>query len=347
MLDQIRKLAPKTVLDVGAGEGTYLSLAHRRGQHWTAVESWEPYVAKYELEKRYDRVIRGDVRSIEWPDVDLVIFGDVLEHMTHADALAVWNEARKHSRYILLSIPIVPYPQGPVGGNPYEEHRSTWMHGECVELPGVIASRKLRSIGCYLATGKPEVTIVVTTCNRPEYLYQCVASMPQVPVIVIADPQRTGTSATRMRGLAQVTTPYFAFFDDDDVMLPNWLPTHLAKMREGYDVVSSSYWYTDANLRRTEERILKEPTFADLREGYVTVNDGSLIRRSALEGLTWHPEREDAMMLSMWLDLAKKGARFAMIEEPTWLYRRHEGNKTNVVDERDAAIRAQVLAEYA
>ena len=153
MKAEIDRLAPLTVLDVGAGCGTYFDLAAQPYQFWIAVEAWRPYLAQFDLAVRYDGVIFGDVRRIDWPDVDLVIFGDVLEHMPRADALVVWNDARKHARQIQLSIPVVPYPQGPEGGNPYEAHVETWTHEECMALPGVIAHQLNPTIGCYLAEG--------------------------------------------------------------------------------------------------------------------------------------------------------------------------------------------------
>lgn len=154
MRDQIERLAPYWVLDVGAGQGTYFDLAAKPGQRWAAVEIWEPYVAQFRLAERYrGGVTIGDVRHLLWPDASLVIFGDVLEHMPRADALAVWDRARAHSRHILLSLPIVPYPQGPEQGNPYEAHVETWTHEECVALPGVVDFQRNPTVGCYLAKG--------------------------------------------------------------------------------------------------------------------------------------------------------------------------------------------------
>jgi hypothetical protein len=154
MRGQIDRLAPASVLDVGAGCGTYFDLAAQPGQAWAAVEAWEPYVAQFGLPAKYSGgVVIGDVRRLLWPDVSLVIFGDVLEHMPRADALAVWQSARERSRSVLLSIPIVPYPQGPEEGNPYEEHVETWTHAECLALPGVVAHQRNLTIGCYLAEG--------------------------------------------------------------------------------------------------------------------------------------------------------------------------------------------------
>jgi SAM-dependent methyltransferase len=153
MREQIDRLAPATVLDVGAGAGTYFDLAAQPWQFWMAVEVWQPYLARFDLAARYDGVIFGDVRTIAWPDIDLVIFGDVLEHLSRADALMVWDDARKHSRHVLLSIPVVPYPQGAEEGNPHEAHLETWAHEECEALPGVIAHQLNPTIGCYVAGG--------------------------------------------------------------------------------------------------------------------------------------------------------------------------------------------------
>jgi SAM-dependent methyltransferase len=143
------------VLDVGAGCGTYFDLAAKPGQAWWAVEVWPANVDRFDLPSRYDVTSEVDIRGFNWPAAafDVVIFGDVLEHMPRVDALAVWAAAREHSHHILLSIPVVPYPQGPEEGNPYEEHVETWTHEECMALPGVVAHQLNPTIGCYLAEG--------------------------------------------------------------------------------------------------------------------------------------------------------------------------------------------------
>lgn len=210
-----------------------------------------------------------------------------------------------------------------------------------------------------------DVTIIVTTYDRPGYLPQCLASLPDVRVLVVDDSiggyarriaagaeyMRTsgqvGTSRARLLGLAQVDTPYFAFFDDDDVMLPNWLPLHLAKMAEGFDVVGSWHWETDAALNHVELKELAAPTLAGLLAVQVTVSDNALIRRSALDGCSWYPERKHVMMFTMWLALMAKGRKFAMIEEPTWLYRQHGANQSpSTRDPADAEWRRIAVAEH-
>ncbi len=131
-LQKIEELIPNFVLDVGAGAGVYGRLIREQiagfnpnigsMKRLDAIEVWEPYISRFNLESIYDSVIRADVR--EWNDFsyDLVIFGDILEHMSKADAVKVWDKVRKQARAAIISIPIVHYPQGEAEGNPYEVH---------------------------------------------------------------------------------------------------------------------------------------------------------------------------------------------------------------------------------
>jgi SAM-dependent methyltransferase len=126
MLVRLRHHAPTSILDVGCGAGTYADLV--RGAGMTAqligIEVWEPYVKRVALTARYDHLIVADVRELDpLPPADVVILGDVLEHMTDRDAVRVWTRARRAARKaVFLSVPIVHYPQGAEEGNPFEEH---------------------------------------------------------------------------------------------------------------------------------------------------------------------------------------------------------------------------------
>jgi glycosyltransferase involved in cell wall biosynthesis len=223
-----------------------------------------------------------------------------------------------------------------------------------------------------------DVTIIVATHDRPAWLetalHSILASAATVKprgvdthVLVVDDCSKTtaarviadrlgtgymrlfpcrGMAEARMAGLAEVDSPLFAFWDDDDFMLPFWFEAHLERMALGADVVSSSYWFTDEFLRPTLQQTLKPVALLDLLEGRVAANDQSLIRRSALEGIRWRPERGTVMMMSLWLALAHVGRKFETIAEPCWLYRRHAGNMSAALDERDAALRLEAIAEY-
>ena len=123
--EKIIELNPKTVLDVGAGAGVYLDIIRRdlgNSVRVTAVEAWNPYIEQFNLKNRYDEVIAEDVRNVENFNYDLVIFGDVIEHMSEEDAVKMWELVSKQAKYAIISIPIIHYHQDAINGNPYEVH---------------------------------------------------------------------------------------------------------------------------------------------------------------------------------------------------------------------------------
>lgn len=113
------------ILDVGVGQGTYADLIKKhkiKTKILDGIEAWKPYFDEFSLNKKYGAVFNLDVREWHHWDYDIVIFGDVLEHMSKKDAVKIWNECSKQARYAVISIPIVHSPQGHVHGNPFEEH---------------------------------------------------------------------------------------------------------------------------------------------------------------------------------------------------------------------------------
>lgn len=114
------------ILDVGAGSGTYARLLADLDLEIDAIEVWKPYISDYNLEMWYRYVYNHDVRDTDvlksfGKTYDLVIFGDILEHMSEEDAVRVWSEAGS-ARWRMASVPIIHYPQGAEFGNPYEVH---------------------------------------------------------------------------------------------------------------------------------------------------------------------------------------------------------------------------------
>lgn len=125
--DWIIKLNPQKVLDIGAGEGTYSTLARNKGT-WTALEAYYPYVAQYNLEDKYDKVIVGDARYIDYAKIgrqDLIIAADMLEHMTKQEAKDLIVELTKHTEYLLICFPVQHLDQHDEL-NPFEEHIDHW-----------------------------------------------------------------------------------------------------------------------------------------------------------------------------------------------------------------------------
>ena len=149
-----------TVLDLGVGNGTYHklytiksdALAHAK---WVGVEAWKPYIEEFDLENRYDTIINEDIRKIDFTTItglDLVFAGDVLEHITKEEAVKVIDDLINVATRIVISIPIIHYPQGEVEGNPFEVHvKDDWSHEEMLEtFPQIKRSWTGKAIGVYL-----------------------------------------------------------------------------------------------------------------------------------------------------------------------------------------------------
>lgn len=116
-----QSLKPQKGLDIGCGSGTYARLFPELD--WTGVEVWEPYVAKFSLDRLYERFILADAREWEPDDYyDVAVAGDVLEHMTAEEAVALMEKLKACADTVIVSIPVVHYPQDEIGGNPYERH---------------------------------------------------------------------------------------------------------------------------------------------------------------------------------------------------------------------------------
>lgn len=128
-----------TVIDFGPGEGTYSILGRHIAPNarWIGVEIFKPYVKRYDLDQKYDQIFVSDLRDINLNEAALVslsIFGDVLEHLPGPDVQMVLNARAELSRYIYVSVPIIPAPQGPSHGNDHEAHLYDWTFEEMSDL---------------------------------------------------------------------------------------------------------------------------------------------------------------------------------------------------------------------
>ena len=68
IMQQIRKYKPKSILDVGAGSGTYAKLLYKNGYMRAtvdAVEVWQPYIEEFKLKEKYRHVYSVDIRDFD------------------------------------------------------------------------------------------------------------------------------------------------------------------------------------------------------------------------------------------------------------------------------------------
>lgn len=152
---RIREISPSTVLDVGAGRGVYATILfpYLPQTIFDAIEVWQPYIDQYNLHSKYRNVFVEDARVHEDFSYDLVIFGDVLEHMPEKDAVGLWNRVSQQATFGLISIPIIHMPQEEIDGNPYEIHEEEdWSTSLVLEkFSHIVEYREFESTGVFIA----------------------------------------------------------------------------------------------------------------------------------------------------------------------------------------------------
>ncbi len=152
--EKLVEINPATVLDIGPGAGKYSDFIRPLLPDCTieAVEVWEPYFERFKLREKYDEVFLADVRSWDSFSYDLVIFGDVLEHMTENSALEIWEKCAKQAGVAMISVPIVHWPQGEIDNNPYEVHLTHWDSADIREkFHGITEYRDFDQTGTFIA----------------------------------------------------------------------------------------------------------------------------------------------------------------------------------------------------
>ena len=110
------------VLDVGSGSGTYYNLLGDYFKIIDGVEVFRPNIEKYRLKDKYNIVYNVDIRDFKYDFYDIIIFGDVIEHLEVGDAQRVLEYAKNRCREMIVAVPYC-YKQGIEEGNVYEIHK--------------------------------------------------------------------------------------------------------------------------------------------------------------------------------------------------------------------------------
>lgn len=121
----------KRILDIGAGVGTYSKLLRDMGYRMDGMEVWLPYVVEYKLNELYDNVIIGNVMNYDISKYDVIILGDVLEHLSVEDGLELMGRIESNGQMCIVAVPY-KLEQGVVDGNEYEVHKQSDLTHEIV-----------------------------------------------------------------------------------------------------------------------------------------------------------------------------------------------------------------------
>ena len=143
-----------TCLDVGACDGKWSDLV---GDYlkMDAVEVFAPNITNHKLMDKYDVIYACDVRELAYGNYNLIIFGDVLEHMSVEDAQKVLAYAWDRCDDLLVAVPYMWVNRSHYG-NPYEVHIQDDLTPENVRerYPGLKALYITPKYGYYTKGGK-------------------------------------------------------------------------------------------------------------------------------------------------------------------------------------------------
>lgn len=350
------------VLDVGAGAGIWADLLSQVGvrrQNRDAVEIFEPYIERFGLEQKYHKIYLGDFMDLAIPcgHYNVVIMGDVLEHFEMEDALVVWEKARRiagPTGIVLLSTPIIDFPQGESEGNIHEAHLSAFDMEALKALSGVADSQAGEIIGSIVARGSErpvaaDLTVLITTIptrlDRLRVALESVASQTLLPHAAIcqSDTERLGAPGNRDAGIAQVETKYVALLDDDDYFYPDHLETlYKVALDTDADIVYS--WFDvvggedpfpqnfgqpwdPKNPVQTTVTILAKTDVIRKAGGYM--NTDSLTEEELSSFAQGNTVGEDFRMVAA---ANAQGAKIVHVPKKTWAYVHHTSNTSGRPD---------------
>ncbi len=111
-----------TILDVGAGEGTYHRYLSDYFKNIDAVEVFKPNIINFGLENKYKRVYNANIIDFKYDRYNIIIFGDIIEHLEVNEAKKVLEYASDRCDEMIVAVPYMN-KQGIEEDNIYEIHR--------------------------------------------------------------------------------------------------------------------------------------------------------------------------------------------------------------------------------
>jgi hypothetical protein len=121
----VLEVIPKTarILDVGPGAGANYEMLKEDYPNLDCVEIFEPYVDRFRLREKYKTVFIQNIMDFDnIQDYDLIIMGDVLEHLTVEDSKKLLQKIHESEKTKLLIQVPYQYQQGITEENIHEIH---------------------------------------------------------------------------------------------------------------------------------------------------------------------------------------------------------------------------------
>ncbi len=141
-IDLIRKINPKSVLDIGVGFGRWGILCREFLEIWDegnysgkwkrkidGIEVFQSYIKEYHkhfYDNMYIHEAFDFIKNLK-TNYDLIICGDVIEHFEKSRGKEFISLCFEKSTYLMINIPLGNgWEQSKKNNNIYEEHLSIW-----------------------------------------------------------------------------------------------------------------------------------------------------------------------------------------------------------------------------
>lgn len=174
------------------------------------------------------------------------------------------------------------------------------------------------------------------------------ASRAAMPITLIRNTGASGASASRNLGAANVSTPWIAFLDDDDL----WAETYLADtiaVTEGNDFVVTWLEMFRDGATSPGQRIVSGLTAGDVGgRGHGFIGSNFIIRREAFDRIGGFDA--DLPVLNdrdFFYRALRSRLTYAVVTEPNVLHRRHDEGQLTQLTERRAAGMERYLEKHA
>lgn len=148
------------------------------------------------------------------------------------------------------------------------------------------------------------------------------------------DSYKPGGNGARNYGFDISKGDYINWFDDDDVMLENFLASKLASMQETHDFIISSGFYVDNQLenRRKMKIFATDHLFQDYLKWNIEIITNSVLFKKSflvnkeLFSSTIKRGQETELFSRLFFQVASH--KYKILDEYLFLYRQHESTKT-------------------
>jgi hypothetical protein len=99
------------ILDMGAGDGKWAHVLNPHFKHIDAVEVDFDYIRTHNLQEKYRKVFQTDLKKFDFDYYDVIIFGDVWEHLTQSECQEWLSKNKGKFGQLIIVVPF-EYKQG-------------------------------------------------------------------------------------------------------------------------------------------------------------------------------------------------------------------------------------------